>query len=332
MACSDREGRNGHALEDEIEVVRKEIPVLERAGFALVGVAHDVAGLLWRLRACRPLRAGGEPGASSTTQAAAGKLGERVVSATVRSCRDGVSRRDGRREQEVPPPDVGAHGKELTRPGCDRSPRANEGHYVTEASAVEAPDGVPVDEQCGTLIAESGAACRAHRKPAVARGFIALEPERRAHALEESDTPPHPIGHPVAEEDAVFAARLVGEECIESHHALDVTAGQTEPGRELGDGSFRDVAVCLGDVVEDLDEPLWIVPMTCNDRGKVFGHGPGREGTHRSSGVPHWRRERAGRIDSLSIIRRDLRPRQCRAIGHGKPVTAPARRLRRGRR
>ncbi len=102
-----------------------------------------------------------------------------------------------------------------------------------------------------------------------------MEPERRAHALEECDTPPHPIGRPVAEENAVFAARLVGEERIESHHSLDVTAGHTEPGRELGDGALRNVAVCLGDVVQDLDEPPRIVPVMFNDRGEVFGHGLG---------------------------------------------------------
>ncbi len=161
-ACRDREGRDGHALEHQIQVVREELPVLERAGLALVGVAHDVAERVGRLRARRPLRAGGEPGASSTTQAASGDFGERVVAAAAGSRRNGVSRRDGRREQEVPPPDVGVHDEKLEWPGGERSPCADEGHHVTEASTVEAPDGVPVDEQCGALIAQPGAARRAH--------------------------------------------------------------------------------------------------------------------------------------------------------------------------
>src|SRR5690606_4278696 len=63
------ERRDDHALYELMRVVLQEVAVLERAGFGLVRVAHQVAGSAVRRRHERPLDARGEAGAASAAKA-----------------------------------------------------------------------------------------------------------------------------------------------------------------------------------------------------------------------------------------------------------------------
>ncbi len=70
----DREGRDGHALQDPEGVALENAAIHERARVTLVGVADDVLLVTGGLGHGGPLETGGEAGAATTAQAARGDL------------------------------------------------------------------------------------------------------------------------------------------------------------------------------------------------------------------------------------------------------------------
>jgi hypothetical protein len=83
LGRADREGRHGHALEDEIGMAREQHAVLEGAGLAFVGVAHHHASVARRLAAQTPLGAGGK--ACAAAAAASVVMRSSAVTASTRS-------------------------------------------------------------------------------------------------------------------------------------------------------------------------------------------------------------------------------------------------------
>ena len=284
--------RQRHPLDHPVGIVVHEHPVLEAAGLALVGVAHDRLWSARRVRHRPPLPPGGEAGPAPARQPArvdrvdhfarghpAGRPLQRLVAALA-----AVPLQRG----PPGPPDSREHALLDAFRGRrrQRRRRARQG-----ARGRPGQDGVAVDHR-HRLIAAPGTR---HGVGVVSGG---------AQAGRQHVGAPHAAHRAVADPGPAEPAGVPREVVVEGDRAEEVGDGDPEPGRDRPQRLLREMAVALVQRVEEGEEGGGLVLPAPDEfvvgrrghpvrgAGVGVGAGPLRPGGHKHmlffSGAPEW--------------------------------------------
>jgi hypothetical protein len=279
LACTDHARAHGHALEHQIGIAVEQHAVLEGAGLALVGVAHDVA-----LRvpvdvadhaalflgdggmAERPFRRGPEACAAAAAQVGFVYLCQGFLRAACKRRTDAVARHQRLTEQHIGATEIVHCFEQHRRPFGHRLAGTDQLADQVEPVPVQAGQRPAVDQRRRPLVAHTGAGGAGYAHQAVFRHLARLDPELVAQVLHQLVLAEHLVGDIVAEQQPVFADRLGGKEGIKTGHAFHVHPRHIEMGGDAVDGLGRNGVTSILHFEQNLQKAGSIAAVPLKDR------------------------------------------------------------------
>ena len=242
LAGADSEGRERHALEHMIGEAGQQHAILERSGFAFVGVANDDAPAAVRRRrlfAKLPFLRGRKAGAAAPAQIGRLHLRQQRVGAD----RDRAAQRFARRElvaqQNVATANIVVDGEKFPRPGLERNLFADQLSDGVDALFIEPGDRHAVHQGGRPLVAHADAGGRVHADQPVLGDFSGLDPQSFAKAPHQRRGALHLFDDIVREQHAITPDGARIKETVKADDALDARARQAERRGDARDGARR---------------------------------------------------------------------------------------------
>ena len=270
LAGADGARRDGHALDQQMRTFGQQHPVLEGAGFALVGVADDHALVGFGIGGEFPFHAGGEAGAAAAAQSA---------------CLDGVDDAVRGEVERLLEAGIHRHRPEQDRAGMAdvvvdhadrplvRGNRAETGNrdLLGRFAGLESQRDLArlfgrqlgeddvVDQRRRRLVAHADAGGVFERERPIGRGLADRDAQRRLECADHRLEPGIAVDDVVAQPDGDPALRFEREERIEARHAFDLNARQAGRFRDRLHGFGRDPAIAILNRVQDVHHPVRII-------------------------------------------------------------------------
>ena len=213
--------------------------ILERAGFAFVGVANDVTIGAGSVAGGFPFEPCGETRAATPTQIGALHFVDQAQAAEGNRRVERAARRYRRLQQRAGAPDIVLDVEKLGRPVVERRARLDQLGDRIDSRCAETRHGDVVDQHPRPLVAHAGAGGQIDADKAVGGHLAALDAETAEQTLEQLLIALHPVGDVVGDQQPIGAAGLVVEEGVELHHAFDVGEGYFQPLGDLALGLAR---------------------------------------------------------------------------------------------
>ena len=236
---ADRVTGDRHAFENAAGMRSQQHAILERAGFAFVGVANDVTLGARRVAGGFPFEPGGETRAAAPAQVGALHFVEQALAADGDRRVERAAGRHRRLQQRAGAPDIVLDVEKLGRPVVERRARLDQLGDRVDSRFAETRHGEVVDQHRRPLVAHAGARGQIDADEAVGGHLAALDAETAEQTFEQRLIALHPVGDVVGDKQPIGAAGLVIEEGVERHHAFDAVDGNLQPLRNFALGLAR---------------------------------------------------------------------------------------------
>ena len=174
---ADRVAGDRHAFENAAGMRSQQHAILERAGFAFVGVADDVTLGAGRVAGGFPFEPGGETRAAAPAQVGALHFVDQALATEGDRRVERAARRHRRLQQRAGAPDIVLDVEKLGRPVVERRARLDQLGDRVDSRCVETRDGDVVDQHRRPLVAHAGAGGQIDADEAVGGHLAALDAE-----------------------------------------------------------------------------------------------------------------------------------------------------------
>ena len=238
--------------------------ILERSGFAFVGVAnHDApATLRRRLAAKLPFLRGRKAGAAAPAQIGRLHLRKQRAAADGDRAAQRFARREPVVQQNIATANIVVHGEKFPGPGLERNLFADQLADGVDALLVEAGDRHAVHQSGRPLVAHADARGRVHADQPVLGDFSRLDPQSFAKAPHQRRGALHLFDDIVREQHAITPDGARVQEAVKADDALDARARQAERRGDARDGARRQPVETFLRPDEDLQQARRIAAVS----------------------------------------------------------------------
>ena len=230
---ADQSRADGHAFKDFVSVPVEQHPILERTGFALVGIADNKSPerrLVDRAEriffgtfvAESPLPGRLETRTASPAQAGLIQRFKNGFSPLIENLADGGTGLNRSLHQQRSAVNIVIHLKQVVGPFFEGRPRIHQRGNLVDPSPIQPGQRQSVDQRRRALIAHASTGGEAETHRDIGTRLARLDGQPLTEILGQFPAAQHVIGDGIAEADIKSTYRLRGQETVELGHGLNL--------------------------------------------------------------------------------------------------------------